>query len=318
VTQLGPRDVLAQYLDLTEMLGDGTSTPLADYLDRVARMDRMVAESGSVAPTLARNLRNARPYWITERMTPPIELRATGMHELTQVDDPDHVPPQRCGFAVFEDPIRYREMRGREQITHVVTWGPSADQHGALGTLVQTFNDLYREPDEIAALMADEYRRRIGRWHGISTYWLPRGMRIGPVTISPTEEDIRRITEDGDSAVITRNMGRTFLALWGMLSETLSVHTSEGAPRSLARRLARAQLSTEITVITLRRAASPAQHPGTGTPLDHRVWVDDFRRRQWVGAGVEKRQEWRTVRGHWRGPQDAPIVDRPKVDRLAR
>lgn len=319
MTQLSPRDVLAQYLDLIEMLGDGTSTPLARYLDRVAEMDQVVAERGSIAPTLARNLRNARPYWVTEHMTPPIELRAADMSEITQVGDPDHIPPHRCGFAVFEDPIRYNELRGRETITHALVWGPSADQHGEPGTLVQTFNDLYREPDEISSLLASESRSVIGRWHGISAYWLPNGMRIGPSQIAPTEEDLRRVAEDGGTgAFLTRNMGRVFLALWGMLSETLSVHTTEGAPRSLARRLSRARLSTEITVITLRRAAPPVVNPGSGTPLDHRVWVDDFRRRQWVGTGAEKRQEWRNVRGHWRGPENAPIVDRPKVNRLAR
>lgn len=318
MVQLRPLDVLAQHLDLVETLGDGHSTPLAQYLDRVAELDNVVRSGATVAPVIARNVRDARPYWIAEHMTTPIDLRAVDMDDLARLDE-DTEPPRKWGFAVFEEPVRFTELRGREVIVHVVTWGPSADQDGHPGYLVQTFNDLYRESDGIAALINPEVRGFLGRWHGISTYWMPNGLRIGPNTIEPSEEDRRRVAANGDDAFVTRNVGRVFLALWQMLGETLSNHSIERAPRAQARRMRRAELPTAVTVITLRRKAAPVQHPDTGWSPEHRTWVEDYRKRVWVGSGADRRQEWRTITGHWwpKDP-DLPIRDRPKVNRLVR
>lgn len=320
MTQLRPRDVLAQHLDLIEMLGDGIHTPLAGYLDEVARMDRVVAKGGQVAQVITRNAINARAYWVTAHMTAPIVARADVMRDITPVED-ENLPPTPCGFAVFEEPLRFTELRGRTQIVHVITWGPGADQRGDYGWLVQTFNDMFREPDHIAAMIDKKLlsSRALGRWHGISTYWLPRGMRIGPALIEPSEEDLRRVAEDGHSAFMTRNIRRDILALWGMLNETLSVHTVEHADRAMGRRMARRKLPSAVTVITLRRKAPPVLHPGTGTSPTHRVWIPGVRRRYWVGSGPERRQEWRTTRGFWwPGDERLPIRDKPKVNRLAR
>lgn len=313
-----PLDVLAQHLDLVETLGDGRTTRLAEYLDKVAELDHVVKPGGRVAPMIARNVREARPYWIAAHMTAPIDLRAVDMPDLTRLDD-ETAPPRKWGFAVFEEPIRFAELRGREIIVHIITWGPAAGPDNHPGYLVQTFNDLRREPDEIAALMNPQTRGFLGRWHGISTYWMPNGLRIGPNTIEPTEEDRRRVAADGASAFITRNTGRIILALWQMLGETLSDHSIERAPRAQARRMARAELPTEVTVITLRRKTPPVQNPGTGWSPGHRTWVDDYRKRVWVGSGADRRQEWRTITGHW-WPKDPglPIRDKPKVNRLVR
>jgi hypothetical protein len=320
VIQLRPRDVLAQYLDLVEMLGDGTSTPVARYLDAVAQMDGLVVGKSAVAPILARNLGNARPYWVTGNMTPVIESRAATMPGITQVED-DCAPPRPCGFVVFENPLRYSELRGRQQIVHVIAWGPGLDQDQRPGWLVQTFNDLFREPDQIAEMIDKRLMstRALGRWHGISTYWLPRGMRIGPVTLEPTEEDLRRVAEDGDSAFMTHNVRRDVLALWEMLNETLSTHTVEHADRAMGRRMARRKLSTEVTVITLRRQSQPVRFPGSGTSPSYRQWIPGVRRRYWIGSGADRHQEWRTTRGYWwPGDERLPIKDGPKVNRLAR
>jgi hypothetical protein len=311
-----PREVLAKYLDLTERIGDGLNTPIGRYLNYLAREDKVVTK-GDIAPVVARNLRNSRPYLVAENMYPTIYARAEAMSGLTAIGV-DIIPPRPCGFAVLERPIQYTELRGRRQFIHALCWGPASDQNSNIGQIVTTFNDVERQADEIAAYILDRTDTLMGCWHGISSYWLARGQRIGPAWIDPSLGEIEKVTAEGDSAYPTLNVRRHILALWELLDETLSTHTVERPQRQLARRLARAKLSTEITVITLRREARPVQNPGTGTPLDHRVWVEQFPRRQWVGSGADRRQEIRLVRGHYRGPEDAPVVDRPKVNRLSR
>lgn len=312
-----PRDVLAQQLDLAQILGDG-DTPACRYLDCLARQDKVISEVSHVSPTIARNVANARAYLVTEQMTPIVLARVEAMHELTKVGE-DYLPPKQCGFVVLETPIEFRELRGRRTIIHTLTWGPAQAQDGETGWLLTTFNDLYREPDEVAKETdREELRRLLGRWHGIGTYWLPHGLRVGPSMIPPTPEQQQRMAALGITPAAGLNMGCMILALWGLLDETISTHTSGRSDRQIMRLASRRKLPTEVTVITLRREAQPVQHPGSGKPLEERIWVDGFRRRYWCGSGADRRREWRNIDGHWRGPEDAPVSNRPKVNRLSR
>lgn len=313
-----PRDVLAQHLDLADILGNG-NTPACRYLDGLARQDKVISQVSSVAPTIARNVGNARAYLVTEQMTDLVLARVEAMHELTRVGE-DYRPSRQCGFVVLEKPIEFRELRGRRTIIHSLTWGPAQDRGGETGWLLTTFNDLYREPDEVAVETdRPELRRLLGRWHGIGTYWLPNGLRVGPSTIPPSPEQEQRMTDEGLTAHGGLNMGCMVLALWGLLDETISTHTHERSDRAIMRLAARRKLPTEVTVITLRREAQPVQHPGTGTSPSYRQWIEGVRRRYWVGSGPDRHQEWRNTRGFWwPNNPDLPIKHKPKVNRLSR
>jgi hypothetical protein len=314
-----PRDVLAQHLDLVAVLGNG-ETSIGRYLTQVAILDKVISKTSSIGPTLAQNLANSRAYMVTEEMTGHVTAYAATMHELTQVGE-DIPPPRQCGFVVLEESISWTELRGRTQIMHALCWGPAIDQHGAPGWMVLALNDMARKPDDMSRPVSDDpkLRRAFGRWHGIGTWWLPRGLRIGPEIITPTEEDIARVVAEGDTPYPTRNMARAFLALWGLLDETISTHTHERSDRAIMRLAARRKLPTEVTVITLRREAQPVQHPGTGTSPSYRQWIDGVRRRYWVGSGPDRHQEWRNTRGFWwPNNPDLPIKHKPKVNRLSR
>jgi hypothetical protein len=312
-----PRDVLVQHLDLTEILGNG-NTALGKYFDSLATLDKVITQGSSVAPFIAQNLKNSRAYLIAAQMTAPINTLAGTMHDQSTIGE-DYVPPRPCGFAVLEEPITYTELRGRNQIVHAVSWGPIADQQGNSGWLMVSYNDMQRHPDDIAVLVDDTViRRLLGRWHGIGVYFVSRGMRVGPKVLQPSEDQIMEVAADGDTAYPSLNPCRVFAALWGLLNDTITTHTTEGADRAVSRLAARHQLPTEITVITLRREAHSVQNPGSGSPLMERIWVDGFRRRYWCGSGTDRHQEWRNIGGHWRGPEDASVVDRPKVNTLVR
>jgi hypothetical protein len=312
-----PRDVLAQQLELSEYLGAG-DTPTCRYLDGLARQDKVISQVSHVAPTIARNLANARAYLVTEQMTPLVLARVEAMHELTKVGV-DYLPPRQCGFVTFEMPIEFLELRGRRTIIHTLAWGPAVDQGGDTGWLLTTFNDVYRQPDEVAQdTDRPELRRLMGRWHGIGTYWLPHGLRVGPPMIPPTPEQEQKMAGLGLTAHAGLNNGSMILALWGLLDETISTHTSGQLDRPILRMAARRKLPGEVTVIELRREAHPVVNPGSGKPLEERIWVDGFRRRYWCGSGPDRRQEWRNINGHWRGPEDGPVSNRPKVNRLSR
>lgn len=324
MAQLRPRDVLAMHLDITEMIGDGNGA-FGRYLDVLARYDYQITSKGNIGPIIARGLKQARAYVVTEKMTRFVMNRAEQMSGLEQLGSDDLTPPHPAGFVVLEEPISFVEVRGRTQIIHALAWAPALGvQTGTLtkdsGWAVSLFNDMGRQADDIAKSYVGDVsvRRSIGRWHGITSYWLPRQMRVGPSVVHPTEEKAAAVRADGAVPQPTRNIVRDVVSLWFTLNETISVHTSPHLDRKIVRLAARRKLPTEVTVITMRREAPPVLRPGTGAPLEYRTFVDTFRRRYWVGHGAEKHQEWRNVTPHWRGPADAPVLQRPKVNRLSR
>jgi hypothetical protein len=313
-----PRDALAQHLDIVEIIGTGDSD-MGYYLDQLSALGKVIEKGSRVGQVVAQHLAHSRTYLISAPMTEKINNRATTMPESMIVDE-NHAPPQPFGFVVLEEPIVYTDLRGKMQIVHTLSWGSSLNQKGQSGWLAMSFNDIWRQPDDISQRFAHDevLRQKLGRWHGISAYWLLRGKQIGPELLHPTADEQAYVAKDGDNAYPVRNPIRTLVALWDLLAETVSVHTTEHCDRAITRRAARKNLPTDITVITLRRQSQAVKNPGSGTPLDKRIWVAGHRRRYWCGSGPDRHQEWRNISGHWKGPEEASVTNRPKVNVLVR
>jgi hypothetical protein len=206
------------------------------------------------------------------------------------------------------------------------------------GWALSAWNDARREPDEVAAGMRSDNpgMRHLQemRWWPCTTLFLPRDQRLGHPTWPVTDEDRARADAEAVEAPFlglpavadaVPNLVRTWVALWQLFGEERGPGITEQAhPQRPALRLARRVLQTsDITVTVLRRR--PGHHTGTGTPLDHRVPVDEHTRGYWVTGRActcdvrvdERHLEKRKIAEHIRG-STGPLIVRKKLSRLAR
>jgi hypothetical protein len=106
------------------------------------------------------------------------------------------------------------------------------------------------------------------------------------------------------------------------MQQPYAARATEHAPRAAAKRLARQDASTDITVITFRQPQRPPrERPAERAwTLDHRILVRGHRRRH---------QHYKTLDGRWaekqvyigpyvKGPEGAPLVVTKKVNDLIR
>lgn len=117
------------------------------------------------------------------------------------------------------------------------------------------------------------------------------------------------------------NLGRLIVATWDLLRQTVPASElpdeERHVARSARRRAEREGLSSDVSVIVLRREKRPVIEPGTGTKLDHQVTVSGHYRDQPYGPGRKLvKRIW--IKGHKRGPEGTPVIDKPKVYDLRR
>lgn len=118
---------------------------------------------------------------------------------------------------------------------------------------------------------------------------------------------------------------RWFLAFMRLMWQEIIVRHGGRALREERRRWERAARTKPLldyTTLRLRRIVDPNYRPvvGSGLPLNYQVWVRAHPRRQWfrslgparLADGSMNPESHRLIwiEGHWRGPDDAPIVAR--------
>lgn len=148
-------------------------------------------------------------------------------------------------------------------------------------------------------------------------------MAIGKVKF---EEPIRGFVDPQDTSPVMAD-GLTLalvhaLAAMRIMQQPYAGQVRERAPRAVARRLARQDAESDVTVISYRRTAAHSATADDGTPgqqLDHRVLV----------RGHWRHQHYKTADGAWaakqiyigpyiRGPEHGPLIITPKVNDLRR
>jgi hypothetical protein len=334
-----PAEVLRMQADLAAALGPGQ--PAGAQLIETSENQEVVEGDNRdhVRQLCAAHVQHGRAFLITEHMSEVAQRRADDEQRIppTTHCPTDIEPPRPAGFVVFEQPMVLPEIRGREQLCHVLTWGGALSRNPGTGRqhrgwLLTTWNDIARRPDQVVreAIAADRATAaRLGRWWPVHSVFFPHDQRLGAVN-RPIHADERAAMEaryGTDPPIVTAvvpNPRRLFVAMWQLLGETTHVHgaTEEetGHPDRGAFRMARRLgMQSDITVITLRRPAEPTQHPGSGTPLDHRVPVCQHTRHYWVRDvdGVLRREP-RIIAEHIRGPEGAPLITTKKIERLSR
>lgn len=345
-----PRDALRMHVDLRDRL-ENPNGALAHYLRVFARGqyddERATA---SIAETVARHLQVARTYLVEPKMIDVTTRRAEDPGHFTGVEQFGRFEaPFALGFCAFGKPLETIEIRGRVQKVVALTWGPAqarfldSSAEPKAGRFVVLWTNVHMAPDQVhedglsgrhpggaRPLDADEeledydpkeYAEAIqvvGGWAPTLMDFIPHDARIGPPRIEVPVEKRQLAVIRGSSWARegTTNYARVCAALWELMGETLSTASTPSLDRATQRWAARrAKISTDITVLTLRREARPVLRPGSGKPLEHRVPVNGHRRTYHRGSPDEFTIY---IRDHWRGPKDAPIRANRKVARLAR
>lgn len=336
-----PAEVISLQMELYERLRGS----LGDYLDDVVKAAKLTATpiSGQVADALL----NARAYRVQENMTAEILARAARLADDTEFGDviPNTyegiMPPRPTGFLVFDEPIRYPEALGYQEIMHMITWSPVMDPtKETRGWLVTGWNDRYREPDAVLETYpfedasdpfdSEDYERRNGRWAPLGGWFLPARTEVGPVVwvVQKRQQAKAKALGLAVDGLCNINIRRHFAALWQLLGETIPAQsrpttteiTDGHTSHSTLRRARNMGLNDPgVSVVTLRRERRPVQHPGTGRKQDYRQLVQGgFERTYWVGRGADKRPVKRRIDSYWTGPLGAPERQRRIVSELRR
>lgn len=251
------------------------------------------------------------------------------------------LPPVDNGFVYFEQPFELKDIQGATVKVNAMLWRRTPVRVG--NSLVDAFichmwNDQYRTPDDIASVNdpeqlskmfgrtilqseVDYYHRLNGRWGyvGMSTY--ADGQDIGPLNIEASEEVAAEYEKNGVAAIVAyTNVARFFHAFWLMMQQPLAEAVkSEQPDRATRKRMAAANLPSDVTIIQFRRRESKkSEGPAKKVNWTHRWMVRGFWR--WQPYKVEG--EWIRKR-IWiaptiKGPEDKPLVLKQKVNAFVR
>lgn len=225
--------------------------------------------------------------------------------------------PTRSGFAYFEKPLAVTDLRGQTLLINMILWHPTID-----GAIIHMWNDQNRTPDDAAKsfyTMPEEMQQVCGRWGyiGISQYY--DELQIGDPEITASEAIIVKYAEEGVDPVATTNTNRLFHAFWLLLQQKIVKSSVERGDRKLTKRLMRAGLPGEITVISLRHVEYPE-----GEGESQVYW-----RHRWIVRGFWRWQPYKDEAGEWarkriwidpyvKGPAGAPLKISKKVNAVIR
>lgn len=300
------------------MMGEGTEKATAAVRAREA-------SGQSVARTLQRHVKASYSYRVTEDMSALILHGAALLDEDDRLDT--SLAPTQAGFVGFEKPLPARDVHGQVMLIHWMSWGPAITSDGGTGMVVWMFNDVYREPDEIALDIeanspADAARMREvgGRWAPVATTPIINGRSVGPPELAADPEKYADL-------VPSVNPGRYVHALWLLLNQTVTATREEDLDRPSRRRAQRRQLHPTVTVIALRRESAPSRTDGENQiDRDFKWLVRGHWRWQVCGQGYPgavQRDDggWRSriwINGYVKGDPEAPLRVTEKVYDLRR
>lgn len=231
----------------------------------------------------------AETYRVTHDMSMVVEHAANLLNDEDTFDR--DLAPSGAGFVSFDRPLPVKDVRGKTMLLHFLIWGPGVSPGGKPGTIMHTFNDTYRQPDEQAIEtdthileadgpeVLDGISRVTGRWAADSLTAVQQGQRMGPALIVPTDEYVEKLAEEHLVAQSGTNVVRYLHALWLLMGQTVARVEEEHVDRPARRRAVKKGFPPKVTVIKLRREVNENRKDGE--------------------SDVEWRHRW-VVRGHWR------------------
>lgn len=332
-----PIEVLAQQ----QALYDNLSRP--SYEDYLTRFAADVAKKGS-GPTLLNAkgeqsgvtmasqqryvLKMAETFMVTADMVQMVTHAALGLDDLDQFTH--DLWPSEHGFCWFEGGVDTVDVWGRHMPLHALVWERRSYQ-GTSGMFVCCYVNSGEGHDEKWQGLSEEERlailARMGRLHMSHTAFFADGKRVGPLK-SRRPDYYAQFAEEGDTLSSEgTNQDRIILALLMLLGQTITSTTRHDLRPANPKRARKMKIPGQITVITLRHAKHAARQDGESlVEWSHRWVVRGHWRSQSCGPHYPGAQEIApdTYRARlWiapfvKGPEDRPLVVRPKVNRLSR
>lgn len=312
-------------------------------VDRYARREEQALGGANLrrareydSGALERALSIAETYYLSPDMQQFAQLAAEDFPDDEAILKEDL--PSEAGFLYLPQRIPYRDIRSRVQQVYAIIW---CNNRGWLLTDRQDPDDEISR--KIRELIPDDSLRSFratGRWdvNGAvefvfgqpipSRVVFPRGVipERADVTFQKRPDAGTAMLVDGQERPDIYDLAdlapdellRFLLAVWRLMQQTLAaVEHDQSHPRATRRRAERKHIPTGVTVISLRRRAG--HYEGTGQSINYRTLVRGHWRRVWCGPKDGERYR-RAVYIHEfiRGPEDAPLIIRKRVNALVR
>lgn len=295
------------------------------------------------------HVRRGDAFLVTEDMSMLVKFASSQLDESDTFDR--MILPSDCGLVRFDEPLPFKELRGRTMLANWMQWGPVAsmktDAYGhetpLHGVVVVWWNDNRTHPDDVAMQIQDRMRERsttqaddiVGRWGYIGMELIYDGEIIGSELDKVPPEYIASMMErrddewlapalDTDGNASTTNGKRYAQALWLLLSQTITT-VSEGRVRpTVARKVEKKHITPRVSVVQLRRISllsngeSNVEWTCRWIVKGHWAWRRCSRHHL---TAVEYDKGWRVrlwINGYVKGPENAPLRGSTKVYKLSR
>lgn len=267
-------------------------------------------------------------------------------HSATMFDESDKaditLAPVDNGFVYFEKPLELNDIQGKNILINAMLWRRTPTRIG--NNLVDSYvchmwNDQYRTPDDVAKIRDPEeleglfgypiskeqveaYHRLNGRWGYIGIAMYADGQDIGPQEISASEDVAAEYERNGVVAIVAfTNVDRFFHAFWLMMQQPLAEAVKNDPPdRATRKRMAAANLPSDVTVIQFRRRESKKpEGPAKKVNWTHRWMVRGHWRWQWYKDESKTPYQKRIwIAPMIKGPEDKEFVPKQKVYAFVR
>lgn len=297
-------------------------------------------EAWNIVDATLLTIERAENFFVNADMCEMIAHAATAFDETDKADTT--LPPVDNGFVYFESPMVLRDIRGSEIKVNAMLWRRTPMRQGRNlvdGFMCHMWNDQERTPDSIAMLRSsgevtdmfghkidqgamDKFDRENGRWGYIGITSYIDGQDIGPEQIEASEEIAEAYHNNGVAAVVPyTNVSRFFHAFWLMMQQPLAEAVlAEKPDRATKRRMAAANLPSDVTIIQFRRReSSKSEGPAKKVDWSHRWLVRGHWRWQWYKDEHKvsfQRRIW--IPPCIKGPDDKDFIPKQKINVLVR
>lgn len=269
-------------------------------------------------------LRGAHLYAVDEEMTAQAIAAGTRLSDWSLA--PSDLPCEQ-GFVIYDAPIGYTDTGQGVAPVVACSWGPSprcAPPQGAVWLTFWTAPD----PDsptlaKMRVFVGEDTDEHLGA-SPVTLLWDDEALvswSSGPPDIPSESYLVRKVDDITGIIASTRTVPwiRTIIATWLLIQQpTVTEIAEQHAARPQRRRAQRAgRVLPSVRVVSIHRAVHRSPRPSTpsGRVVGVRFPVEGFWRNQPYGQGrALRRRQW--IAEHWRGPRDAPVLDRPKVHRV--
>lgn len=323
---LRPQDVLSLQADLRSGLDQPA---VRRYLGGWLRYNEVLQEApvttaamdrvgGIFADAQAWGLERSPAYYVDADAVALVRRAAADLPLTYTLEH--HTPPSPHGFLVYAVPMTTTDRHGRLVAHRAISWtsgeanqlggAAPAGNTGAVQVCQWTHLD---DEDDYTTQLTQEYgradleRRLGGRLQLSHTAPIPYGLPLG-------SWDAYREAR-ASTAHMATNLIEEAIAVWLLMRQPLAAQEEVPQSPHRVRRWQRRGIPGSVSTVALRqRVRTPATQEGDGTRPEWscRWVVDGHWHRYRTGTG-RAQTEWRYVHDYVKGPEDQPLVIRPRV-----